>query len=384
MKITYLPRTIGACDLYRVTQPLQWVGRHMKEHQIHELNSNALRAAVENDDAKTLMKLLSSDVVVVPRLWGYKAFQDLKDLVPKAKIVLEYDDNLFNVSPLSPHYEDHGVEEVTMSLPGGGTAKVWQDGVNFNLSKNRKHYDETIRAMEEADLITTTTEILAGAFREYNKNVVALPNCVDLSLWRRLPLRPRLGDIRMGWFGGSSHYEDWTLLEEVLPAVMRKYPQLKLVIMGQIFQGTIKNLPADRVEHHHWVPTDAYPYKAAILDLDFGIIPLRNTTFNICKSPIKWCELGALQVPTVASYVSPYKEVATEENGVWVENDPAAWIEGISLMVEDQSQRLDMAAEAYKTVCKDFAISKKYQMWPQAYEGVLNGKPNAAHLIGTR
>ena len=41
----------------------------------------------------------------------------------------------------------------------------------------------------EADLITTTTEVLARKFRELNPRVEVLPNCLDLNLWKKLPSR---------------------------------------------------------------------------------------------------------------------------------------------------------------------------------------------------
>lgn len=381
MKVVYFPRTNGACDWYRVQSPLRVAAENTKGlHHFKEMASYELSSAIERDDSDRLLKVLTADVLVVPRLWGYEAFQKIKAVNSKAKIVLEYDDDMFNVSPFSPHYADHGLEEVSIKQ-GTQILHLWEDGKNIHLANNHKMSDGTRQAMREADLLTCTGEDLATRLREENPNVAILPNCVDLDVWKPLPLRPRAG-LRFGWFGGSSHYEDWLVMAECLPEFMRRHPEVTLVLMGMKFDGTLKGIPKDRIEFHPWVETAAYPYKAAILDLDAAVIPLRHTPFNKCKSPIKWVEMAALSIPSVVSNVPPYSHVATEGNGIWIENnDPGAWLEGLSLMATDTALRKRMGYEAYHTVRKNFDISKKWPLWIQAYEGVLNGRTYAAHKV---
>jgi glycosyltransferase involved in cell wall biosynthesis len=166
---------------------------------------------------------------------------------------------------------------------------------------------------------------------------------------------------------------------------MKKYPELKLVLMGSMFKGTLKGIDEDRIEFHEWVKTPAYPYKAAILDLDFAIIPLEDNIFNRCKSNIKWVEMGALSIPSVTSYISPYREYATENNGIYIEdNDPKAWIEGISAMVEGAKLRETMGIEARKTVEDHFDINKKYILWEEAYKKLTLGGVHGKADVGNR
>lgn len=372
MKIFYFDRTGGACDYYRATLPITTLARIDKSFEVMGMTKADLLNAIENDNQNKAMCLLDADVIVLPRLSDTKFFDQMKELNPRAKIVLEYDDNLFSVSPFSPHYEDHGTEEVIMEFADGKKLEVWIDGKNINIAKNKTALDGIKRVMGMADMVTVTTDILAEVYKPYSKIVKALPNCIDGKLWNRLPLMQR-NDIRMGWFGGHSHYEDWTLLTPVLSDVMRKYPNIKLVIMGSKFAGTMKDIPEDRIEFHQWITTDAYPYKSAILDLDFAIIPLRDNKFNRCKSNIKWVEMGALKVPSVTSLVSPYKEHATEENGVWIEGNSAeSWKVGISLITENAILRRSLGENAYNTVMSKFEINGQAHLWGDAYKGLSN------------
>lgn len=372
MKVVFVVRTNGACDLYRVVQPLQIAASQFPEHQFRKLGETELRMAAEIGETKILDLICAADIIVAPRVWGIKPLLNFRKLNPTAKIVYEYDDNIFHVSPFSPHYKDYGIDPIDVVFPGEKTPRsLWKDGKNINIGLNRATQKETIEGIKDVEMVTVTTSILKTVFDQWNSNVVVLPNCVNLKSWQRLPLLPHEG-IRMGWFGGDSHYEDWCILAGILPELMGKYPQLKLVLLGAKFDGTLKGINPSQIEHHPWIETAAYPLKAASLDLDFGIIPLLKNQFNECKSAIKFLELAALKVPSVVSYVTPYKEISTEDNGVWIENnDPEAWSEGISKMVENKSLRKSVSEVAYETVATNFDAHKTAVQWVEAYSRLL-------------
>lgn len=370
MKIAYIDRTGGACDYYRAVLPLKTAGFYGAA-QVLPLSRGEILGKIE--------QLYECDVVVCPRP-GEPEFEAVLAGLRKAgkKIVVDFDDNVFDVSPLSAHYADHGTRNVKYRFADGREIDLWVDPATAKempvgarplpIERNRRNLECVARFLGEADLVTTTTELLAEVFREYNKNVAVLPNCVDPRLWQKLPLVDD-GKIRLTWFGGHSHYEDWTLLQGVLPPLFEKYPNLVLVLMGVHFAGTTKGIPQDRIEFHRWVPTPAYPYKAAILNPTIALIPLQDTRFNACKSAIKWIEMGALRVPSVTSYVSPYKEIATEENGIFVEhNDPAAWSAGIEYLIQHPEARQQMGEAAHKTVREKFDVNKQYPRWVEAYQ----------------
>jgi glycosyltransferase involved in cell wall biosynthesis len=81
--------------------------------------------------------------------------------------------------------------------------------------------------------------------------------------------------------------------------------------------------------------------------------------------------MAALGVPAVTSNVSPYSEIATENNGVFVENSYGAWDKGIRLLLDDKILRTKIGAEAKKTVYKSFDINKEYKRWGKAYERLV-------------
>lgn len=363
MKVLYFLRDNGGCGFYRLAQPLQIAAFHDKTFEVKRVEKG-------DNEADIADKLLWSEICVLPRVFDEKfeaALTQIK-LLGK-KIIIDWDDNLFQVSPLSPHYRDFGTENYSHEYDGG-KLDIWTDGKNIDLAKNRLGHDRAKRAMALADMVTTTTDLLANLFKEFNPNVKVLPNCIDFDLWKKLPFKTD-NTIRMGWTGGYSHFEDWKILAQVLPEFMRLNPSVILVLLGQKFEGTLKGIDPSRIEYKGWCPTPAYPYVSAIMDLDFAVVPLVDSDFNNCKSPLKWLEMAALEVPAVSSFCSPYAEMMdlVPENGIFVEaNSPTGWLNGLNKMARDHQMRRRMGIAARQTVEQHFDIEKKWTMWVEAYK----------------
>jgi hypothetical protein len=355
----------NACDYYRVTLPLSKIAA----------NTNIKCTILgEARHEESIREVVNSNVIILTRFTNPTMLSNVEGLMKNgSKVLIDYDDNIFRISPYSPHYDSLGQEEFTHTFPNGDKLPVWVDGQNINLAENKMRLDAARQAMGSVNGITVTTDILKGTYEPLAKSIGVLPNSIDPDLWKPASFQPR-NDIRLFWGGGASHFEDWTLLEPVLPVIFDKYKNVKLVIMGNVFPGTIKKLPKDRIETHEWVDVQAYPYKMNILDFDIALIPLRDSEFNRNKSCIKFVEASALGKPSVVSYVSPYKEAMLEDasNGMFIENNhPLSWIEGISTLIEDEKMRRDMGQIAREVVLDRFDINKNYQLWIDYYTSLL-------------
>lgn len=363
MNVTYLESGKGACDYYRGHLPLK---------TLKKLNVIGLEIVEKGDSAEKIERALSADICVLRHQAGALGVKIIDGLRAAGKpVVIDYDDNLFEISPLSEHYSHFGTENVTVSI-GGEMVELWVDGRNIDLKANRARLDDAKRAMSKASALTVTTERLAAVYSQFNENVFILPNCVDTNIWKPVDWGRERDYVRLYWSGGSSHYEDVILLEKVLPDIMFAYPNTKFVMVGQHFAGLTKNLPPDRVELHGWADMSAHPYRTMLFEPHISLIPLRDTPFNRCKSAIKWVEMAAAGVPSVTSYVPPYTDVYTEGNGVYVEvNDPSAWFKGIAALIEDTVLRASMACKARQTVLKEYDIHTQAHRWTDVYSTLL-------------
>jgi glycosyltransferase involved in cell wall biosynthesis len=377
MKIAYFKNSDGGCDYYRALLPMETI-KAQRMAQVESLWPANIVADITCNPDK-FRKVMNADVFLLQRVIGKNFVKKIHEVIMANKqgnkIVIDHDDNVFRVSPLSNHYSDFGTENIKIES-NGKLIYEWKDGQNIDLKKNRERIDEIKWSLENCDMLTVTTDILADAFRPYCENIRVLPNCVDMKIWNRLPLiRPNPDEIRLYWSGGHSHWEDLFMVKEVLMEVARKHKNVKIVISGWKPMGMEEDYPKEQFEFRPWSDTLAYPYTTAINDPDIAIIPLVDNEFNSCKSAIKWIEMAALKVPAVVSMVSPYKELIDlkEDNGIFIErNDKTAWVKGIELLINDVELRKKIGQNAYDTVKENFDINTQYHAWFNAYGEVLS------------
>jgi hypothetical protein len=305
MKVGIFRVSDTASDFYRTTLPLLTAAKYgqVESSQLWVAN---LYYEVANRTGK-FMDVMTSDIFLLQRLGGQSVIdrmrQFIKDNNLKSKIVMDHDDDIFNTSPLSEHYADNGTEEVKI-VHNGKLLHEWKDGININIKKNRIKMDDMKKTIGMVDMVTVTNENLANIFRPYNENVRILPNCIDVPEWNKLNIvRDNPEEIRIGWQGGHSHWEDLLMIRDPLKQICEKYPNVKIVMMGYMPVSMDKEFRQGQLEFKKWVEVPAHPYRLAAMDLDIGLIPLKKNQFNICKSPIKWVEYSALKIPSIASYV---------------------------------------------------------------------------------
>jgi glycosyltransferase involved in cell wall biosynthesis len=370
MKVITFVKTDGACDYYRCIAPTEAMLRNEPEVKLLPLSIG--------EPLGKLIEGLQADIFFMPRALGEFDEELIKSLKANGKkFVTDFDDNLFDVSPFSNHYEEYGTKNIQIKDEKGTVQNLWKDGetYNFSIKRNQKRLDSLKRCLELADAVFTTTQPLADVYTQYTNKLYVAPNSVDLNEWKPVEYkRQDTDEVRLYWSGGSSHFEDVILIKEPLAHIMAKYKNVKLIIMGMHFRAMTSGLPQERFEWYDWVHTRAYPYKTNLLDVDISMIPLASTRFNECKSNIKWVEQGSLLTPSVTSLVSPYKEHYNGVNGVFVENNSEeGWIDGISYLIENPIDRWKMGAEARKTVENKFNIDKNYKIWYDAFKEIIDG-----------
>jgi glycosyltransferase involved in cell wall biosynthesis len=259
----------------------------------------------------------------------------------------------------------------------------------------------TYAALEEiyrqADLVTCSTTALARRYADLNEHIAVLPNCIDLSLpcYRRPPVAHE--DLVIGWAGASSHKHDFAPIVPVLVEILARYdgtngrPLVRLMLGGGSTMWHLffdSGLPGigdfiAQVEatwqaalQGHTVPrliqTDRYIYRTAIgnmdalpgmyFGVDIGIVPNEiDTTINNARSDLKGLELGAMNVPCIASPIPSYVEWRGDNDTgciVLDDNEPTAWTEALTRLIEDTEERERMKAEARR-----FAETRSIDLW---------------------
>ena len=300
--IIIMPVGRDGSSYYRVTQPYV---------RMHELGLATVIAPKHTElDTKEFWEAIKKCNYIVVRMEHREFVLDWLDKnVPNKKIVLDLDDNIWDVNPYAQIYAFHGTHEVMH-----GDKFLWKDGEgDFNIRRNKRRLLRDEELLRRADIVTVSTPRLADKIKQFNKNVYVVYNGLNFDNWKPVNIN-KTDEFRIGWAGGATHYVDLIPLKEDLKYLMNKYKNIKFVIAGMNFEGLTKELPAGRVEILPWVDCEAHPFRTVLMNLDLAIIPLVNNAFNICKSCIKYYEFAAVKVPVLASKVPPYSDELFSEN----------------------------------------------------------------------
>jgi glycosyltransferase involved in cell wall biosynthesis len=232
-----------------------------------------------------------------------------------------------------------------------------------------------------ADMVTTTTEELAKEMRKYNKNVVVLPNMIDLTWWGEALRTKRNDEIRIGWAGSTSHKTDLIYIRPVIKKILENYDNTRFIYCGaggisssssstELMYGEdlFKDLPAGRREHYLGINTELWGLKSKSLYFDIAIAPLVSDKFNDCKSNIKWQEYSLNGWAGVYSDEPPYSDIKHALKA----KDQDEFYEHIAYLIENPEERKKMAKLARREVLTNWTLDHNYKKWVKAYKKCLN------------
>jgi len=254
----------------------------------------------------------------------------------------------------------------------------------MKLGKLLKEIDVNIdNFVKEADLVTCSTEFLAEEYRQLNKNVVVLPNCVDPSDWPD-PLRNDTDKVRIGFVGSVALNGDFDGFRPTLEALCKR-SDVQVVLFSlppmKENQPLVNNLYRQEVEYWtslnvEWQPfVDMKEYFDTLnnLKLDLMIIPRKDDYFNRCKSNIKFLEASMLEIPVIAKGFadgkSPYQN-RIDSQFMKIVIDDNEWMKEIEPLIQDKELRQTMGKNARKYVIENYDISSHIWKWEEAYKKI--------------
>jgi glycosyltransferase involved in cell wall biosynthesis len=333
VKILALHDGGSGCMYYRIELPLRQLEQHGHEITLLSVNDDN-RATVTSSD------LVGYDVIVGQRLNVFKGMEAWRRARgPFSRLVYDTDDDVFSVNQAN-----------------------W---AAYHLYSQPEIQDAVTHMTEVSDLVTVTTEHLAGVMREHtgNENTAVLPNCIPAfvpDLARQERPRPAVG-----YQGGASHGEDVGLVAGPVRRFLKRFPGWDLRLCGADYRPTFK--AGDRVKFTDWVAVyDDPPGYYATLDFDIGLVPLAMRPFDYSKSNIKVLEYAARGIPAIATDCAVYRSfIRHGENGFLVKQEHE-WLKYMSILASDDQLRLKMG-EAARADVRNWTIEGNWQRWERAY-----------------
>jgi len=336
---------------YRVKQPYSYIDRHYDNIKVNIV----LRAPFIGEAAEKALQ--NTDILVLQTIHtGYPpGFPQLIKYARSKGIIVIYDiDDLdWAVPKENPAYAEFAKREIGKYV---------------------------IDCMRNATVVTTTTHRLANEIREYNQNVVVIPNAIDYDYYYwNLPKKDD-GWIRVGWCGGSSHISDLMLIENIGKWVIENFDNTKFVLGGYDSRMTNKDSSTylycddehnvwwhykdllfgkdydkDRIEILRTRNVETYPilYK----DVDISLAPMIDNRFNKKKSELKMIESSAYSIPVIASDVGIYHDVVKPAVNSYLCRMPMDWKRYLKELITNEEKRKRMGAKLHDDFKKKYDIA---------------------------
>ena len=242
---------------------------------------------------------------------------------------------------------------------------------NIDPSNERAYYffaDPKIRTnltrnIEVSHAVTVSTpELAEEVYRQTgHNNIHVVPNAVPAWL---LDHEAEMNH-HVGWGGSPTHHGDFGVLRQGLKKFLQHHPTKTFHTIGMDYAEWMK-LPKGQCHHTPWVPTPDDFFRT--IDYSVGVAPLADTHFNASKSDIKFLELAALGIPTIASDVQPYRSIQDGWNGVLISND-YEWSRTLKATVDEPETFVEMGERAREYVAKCRTTAHTAPMWLGVLEG---------------
>lgn len=322
-------------------------------HLYEQLRLTGLRPALSHlSDPALLERARAARVAVLHRVAYDRTVQKLLDTLRRqnALVVLDADDYLY----------DPGVMR-------------WIDSPDFQDPVRAAIYKrELLRhraTLEHCDALSVSTDYLAGLLASTGKPLVVHRNAFNLDM---LAAAQAAGPVAVkdsrrvviGYASGTrTHDRDLAMVRPALEAVLARYPQAELWLMGAVAPEQDWGGLQSRVRTFGLVPWRQLP--ARLAQLDINLAPLRpENPFNQAKSEIKFMEAAMLGVPTIATPTDAFAHAIQHGKNGLLASDLDGWQAGLGQLVEDRAARLAMGA------CARRDVLAQYAPWPRGRQAI--------------
>lgn len=283
-------------------------------------------------------------------------------------------------------------EEVLQRLQKIGIPFIIDIDDNWRLPTNHLLYKQWMQhnmvhrielALKHATAVTTTTPHLASLLRKLNKNVVVAPNAIDPEQPQFKPRPTQSDKTRIGWVGGLCHTDDIPLLERGFKKLYAEkdlqwnytvnlcgYSPQNFDVWG--YYEHIFTAGQHQPNYHRVPGRDIRNYAHLYNGLDVCLVPLADTEFNRCKSPLKLLEAGWFKKACITSKVYPYTLMGEHyKNLLFVENNKIDWYKNMKKLIQNPNLQQDLAESLYQTVKENYLIDIVNEVRAELVEGVF-------------
>lgn len=272
-------------------------------------------------------------------------------------MVLDLDDNLFEITSDNPAYEVY---------------KKGSDGLkNF------------IAIVNEVDYVTCTSNYLRNVIafntKKKHEQIFAMDNYIDLDLYKYPQPFKDTEDILLTHFGSTTHFIDLQNKEFVggVRRIMADFPTVKFLTVGS-FVPSFRNNWGERyqnefghVDVYTWIK-EKFP--GVMAKTDICVVPLENLPYTRCKSDIKRSEISSAIKPVVAQRIRQYVECIEDGVDGMLCETADEWYKKIKLLILDKELRKKMGLAGYERIKRDKQMKDNIDKYAEFFTDTFGNK----------
>jgi glycosyltransferase involved in cell wall biosynthesis len=258
------------------------------------------------------------------------------------------------------------------------------------------------RMLKLADVVTTSTPVLAETYRSDNPHIFVCRNSIDpldVGPFFELGEPEPDGEIRIGFAGSVSHVDDIRLIVDPVVRLLDARPDVRFIMLGADFRTLFpQRLQAqlryaghtfyaddDGFVREYCYPGEVWPVVRylqllAKQRLHVAVAPLVDDVFNSGKSDLKLLEYGSLGIPTVASPAGPYRAYfrdAVAGPPFVPARESAEWEAALSELIASPGLRERYRSANRANVIAQRLISHEVEAWERALLSVTEASGRA-------
>lgn len=226
---------------------------------------------------------------------------------------------------------------------------IWLPNVS-DSNKNLawlKDYSKTGKLIEMADLVFAGNNYLKDYAEQFNSNVTIVPTTIDTNEYTPSVKEPN-DRICVGWSGSVTTIQHF---EYALPIVKA----LKDIFGNRVYFKIIGSHYSDSELDITGKPWQKATEIHDLNEFDIGIMPLPDDEWANGKCGLKGLQYMALEIPTIMSPVGVNTEIIDHGVNGYLAGSNEEWVEIVSKLFEDKSERERVGAEGRKTVMTSYS-----------------------------
>lgn len=239
------------------------------------------------------------------------------------KIILDYDDAIFH------NYDLHS-KKIVRYLYGNKISSV----------------------VKYANTVITGSPYLSSYLNRFATNVIEIPTSINFDNYILSHNSDSLkNDIIIGWIGSKSTSKNIINIIEVIKIIHKLNPNIIFKLMG--FDNNLKsqlNLP--NVLFYNWSAEEELIF---LKEIDLGIMPLEDTSFNRGKCGFKLIQYMAMGKPTLSTPLEANVKINRNNSNLFATNKEE-WVECINKFISNESFYREVGLKNQKIVKEYYSV----------------------------